>query len=213
MPRLRSLLIALLVMCAGASVRAIDPGCGGLTATFHPFLSEARACICGPDLEHLSVTLRKPLKLAAACQLDWGDTTHPIDLRAERVSLDHYTARGNYPRGALFLLGDLTLVGRVRFTAVTGVGTFEFSADGGTLREAEIAAGAEMKSLRLFDYSKELRTALEAQGLGDQECVDADASIQLSNVMVILGDTDEAGSIPIQYTVRRMGKFQRCAQR
>ncbi len=203
-----SILLALVTVSARSAptceeyVRSRDPDVG---------LLEQDVCYCGSQLANLEVTLPPGLRVEAVCALRFDTLSgpHPIDLTREKVSLDSYT-NGGYPEGLVYLSGSMSapLTGTVR--AEEGdAGSLWFSANSN--RRGPVFSEQHLTGLKLGsddDYSK--LGAPKPESVGG-ECREAEATLKIHDPVVLLGQTDEAGTRG-QFDVIRVSAYTVCAK-
>lgn len=171
---------------------------------------ENKGCYCGPQLSNVTVTLPPGLRLEAVCGLHLrGDSIHTYDLSKEKVSLDTYTPEGSYPQGFIYLSGTMKEV-------VTGTVTVEENPSGKDLwfkaaldHERPLFWKHHLTSLDLGsdEHYKKLRAPKPDESQG--KCQSAQAIIRIRNPIVLLGQTDEAGT-DADFDVIRVSKYQPC---
>ena len=169
-------------------------------------------CYCGTQLSNIAVTLPPGLRLKAVCGLhfDYPDGRHQIDLTKENVSLDAYTDTGSYPRGHVILSGKAK-------ETVTGLAIVE-EGPAGTLwfrakprHEVPVFWEYHLRELDLgsdMDYRK-LRAPKPEVIKG--KCYSAKATIRIRDPIVLLGDTDEAGT-GADFDVINVSKYKPCGR-
>jgi hypothetical protein len=183
-----------------AYVRSRDPGVG---------LLEHDVCYCGSQLANLTVTVPPGLRVEAVCALriSGAAESRPVDLTREQVSLDSYTD-GGYPQGLIYLSGTMEspLVGTVHAEEeAAGALWFGSKVD----RRGPVFQEYHLRELQLGsdeDYEKLGAPRPDAlQG----ECREAEATLSIRDPVVLLGETDEAGT-SADFDVVGISAFRPC---
>ena len=154
-------------------------------------------CACGSVLKNLIVTLNKTFKIGAACNLRWmrPDNHRTIDLKVNTASLDDYTD-GDLPRGQILLTGNSTLTGRLTYNLGVA-GDLRFAPEGNPIAASGTAFSRVVGELKLArPYSP---AEFEVPGSFEDSCWSATATINVKDIWVTIGDSDEAGAYPAQY--------------
>lgn len=161
------------------------------------WIDKKELCYCGSQLSSLTVTLPLGLRVDTVCGLHFIKydpfEIHWIDLTHETLSLDRYR-NGSYPKGRIFLTGVTQL-------PVNGTVTSQPDIAGKNLRfQTEIDGRGPVfwkTHLTNFvlgtesDYAKLRAPTNEA---AQDSCWEASAVVRIHDPVVLLGDTDEAGT-------------------
>lgn len=209
--------MALLVVLSGPAYSA-ETNCKATVKEKYPklWLDETDKCFCGSQLANLTVTLPKGLKVEAVCGLrlrTYGvlgalqETVHEIDLTREKWTLDSYKD-GNLPDGHVFMSG--TTEAPVRGTVSTEVGPagalwFHSNPD----RRGPVFWEFYVKSLDLGTVDDYRKLRVPQSAIDNEDCLVAEASIRIRNPVVLIGDTDEAGS-GADFDVVSISKYEQC---
>jgi hypothetical protein len=184
-------------------------GCSKLPprSQYNPPNASTLGCQCGSKVDNAVITLKKPFRLQAVCSLRWarasGDSV--VDLSAERITFDSFT-NGDHPVGELLLIGNATLQGTLRFDpGPAGEYWFTLNHSLGVRGPAELLLG-EFKLSRKHSPS-ELRVPTS---LRSADCWMADATLDVSNIWLVIGDSDEAGAYPSSYKVLSIAGHRSC---
>jgi hypothetical protein len=167
-------------------------------------------CSCGSSLRNVVATLNNNFRLGAVCDLRWvgADGAQPINLRISKVSLDSYT-NGNLPFGQILLVGHSTLEGTLTYEPGNS-GELWFEPRGHPISGSGTAFSRVMSQLKLARaYAPaEFHVPISLR----KSCWTATATIQINDVWVTIGESDEAGAYPAQYRVISVvnHKAQRC---
>ena len=195
---------------AWGQVPAQTPGCAGLApqSQYNPPLVPTEGCECGLNLRNVSLTLRKPFQLRAACNLYWfganGRVT--IDLSHEKVSYDKFDKNGALPFGQLLLAGKTKLRGTLMFYPGDAGQWWFYLADPIGQRDpaASLLGGLKLWKEHGFE---EFRVPVQLRGA---ECWSAAATIEVHDIWLTVGDTDESGAYPSRYRIQNISKHQLC---
>lgn len=176
---------------------------------------EPANCYCGASLNKVKATLPGSFKVAAACKMyrDHG-VSGRIELSPQRdlLDLDRYDSRGNAPYGMVFLRGQLTLDGVIRYSngmdeIVSFYAMQLVKEDGGVsvLANSHIYRGisfspAQVAELKAPDMSK------------DTLCAERKATVRFTDLDIKIIDTDEAGATPQHIKVLKLGPLTNCSE-
>lgn len=172
-------------------------------------LDSNERCYCGTQLSNLTVTLPAGLRLEAVCGLHFVyPERRQIDLTKEKASLDTYTNGGSYPEGHVILSGTAkeTITGQVSVEEGPA-GDLWFRAKPN--HEGPVFGGIYLRELDLGsdeDYKK-LRAPKPNDING--KCYSAKATIRIRDPIVLLGQTDQAGT-SAKFDLIRISKYQPC---
>ena len=163
-------------------------------------------CFCGKDLDKLSVTLPKGLKVVGACGLKDAKGA-AIDLERQPLSLDAADKKTT-PTGTIYLSGPISLEGQVTvnpsetgemwFESKPLVSTSDFVA---RRLASNIKLGSD-EDYRIFNAPK--------QQLLTPECFTAPASITAHDLEVSLAPAGKGGSVAKRIEVRKVARFKKC---
>src|SRR6266571_6104800 len=98
-------------------VAADQDQCGGRSTIRPGDVFDGDSCQCGSVLSNLTVAAPRGMRLKAACQLEAtesGGRSRPVDLKKGQVSLDKFSASGNYFDGTLLFSGTIVVDGVVK---------------------------------------------------------------------------------------------------
>ena len=165
-------------------------------------------CFCGAEMNNVLVTLPQGLTLARVCDFHWDSDRRPIDLRKEKISLDHQRRSGDWLAGEILLRGDLRLSGRI----------FHQPSDGGDwwFHPNKPVLGAET------DFESEFRVFALREGFPEGEhllpntvasmnlCYEAKAELLLSGFLIKMYESEGSGTSPIEVKIIRKSKFLPC---
>lgn len=201
--------IASLSLFLGAAPVAQAKSCKEYAEYRSGYTFDNEVCYCGSELSNLTVTLPSSLKIEAVCGLRYQyPETHWIDLKTEKVTLDTYTENGDYLTGFVILSGTMkeTTAGTVRVEEGPA-GSLWFDAKPN--RESPVFSEYHLKELDLGtdEHYKKLRAPRPETMNGN--CREAQATIRIRNPIVLLGDTDEAGT-GADFDVLHVSKYKPC---
>ena len=172
--------------------------------------NENRKCYCGSQLSNVTVTLPVGLRLEAVCDLTLrgANSTRIIDLTKEKVSLDAYNNEGNYPKGFIYLSGTMkeVLTGTVKVEEGPA-GALWFHAVPAHDRPVFWKHHLSELTLGSDEHYKKLRAPKPGKFQGERQS--AQATIRILNPIVLLGQTDEAGT-DADFDVVQISKFKPC---
>lgn len=188
------------------------PSCGKIVprSQYNPPDTSTDGCTCGLSLHNVSIPLKNPFRLNAACNLRWigfGDQKdQAIDLSKEQVSFERY--KNDYEvYGELLLIGTATLQGTLRYEEGPA-GKWWFNPNGKPI----ISRGPlehEIASLKLTrDHT--LQEFHVPHLLHKAACWEAKAVVRISNIWLRISDSDEAGAYPAKYSVTSVSNHHRC---
>ena len=165
---------------------------------------EFRDCRCGSDLANLSVTLPEGLSVAGVCGLRYTDGS-PVDLSRVPVALD---GGDRDTQGWVFLTGTMrdTVSGTV-MVHEGPAGDLWFNIDGNG--ERPLFWRGQLSGLDLGTDEHYARLGAPRPGTFDGECMEAEATLRLRDPVVLIGDTDEAGT-DAQLDVIRVSEYRAC---
>jgi hypothetical protein len=202
---------ALLLALGSCGFAVADEAAPACAQTRSPWWSNYNNtdCYCGAQLAQLTVTLPAGLRVAAVCGLRW-DSTGPIDLARERLSLDTYSVDGNYPKGFVYLSGtmDSALAGTVSVDPGPAGDLWFFA-----LPDDERAPVFWKLHLTGLDLGTDehYRKLQAPQPETVSGCMEARATLRLRDPIVLLGETDEAGT-DADFDVISVSEYAPCAR-
>ena len=174
------------------------------------WVNDKTPCYCGSQLSNLTVTLPAGLRVETVCELRYysAEGRNYIDLTREKVSLDSYR-QGDYLKGGIFLSGTTQ-------TPITGTVVMEEGPEGSILKfhtskkhnpQGPVLWEGYLASISLGtdQHYKQLRTPKRTAN----SCWVADATVQLRNPAVLLGDSDAAGTTA-DLVVIHVSEYRRC---
>jgi len=203
--------LALYFLPAVAIGRSHDAAsCGKVPprAQYTPPDASTDGCTCGSRLRNVSVPLTSAFRLKAACYLRWSfsDKETAIDLSKDRVSFEKYT-QGNLPRGELLLIGTARLDGTLTHHEGPS-GEWWFAPEGRPIATRGPLV-PEFSSLKLTRKHSP-REFQVPRSLAYVECWQAKATLIVTNIWLMIGDTDEAGAYPAKYSVVDVSGHRKC---
>lgn len=207
----RLMLLAVIVV----NTALASESCADFSARAAADWGEPANCYCGASLSKVQATLPGSLKVAAACKMyrDHG-VSGRIELSPQRdlLDLDRYDNHGNAPYGVVFLRGQLTLDGVIRYSngmdeIVSFYAMQLVKEDGGVsvLANSHIYRGisftpAQVAELKAPDMSK------------DTLCAERKATVRFTDLDIKIIDTDEAGATPQHIKVLKLGPLMTCSE-
>jgi hypothetical protein len=167
-------------------------------------------CLSGASLESVHATLPKGLRIAAVRGLyvDDGSAYRSIDPRQNAIDLDREDANGNSIAGALWLSGRLTLSGRLRYEQNNGW-HWIFVPDQ-PLGDEATAFHRAMATIAL-DRDDSTPWAMPPASLAGESCWEVSATARISDVVVLMGDSELAGMQPMSVRLSKVRDFRACA--
>ena len=175
---------------------------------YNPPDTSTQGCQCGSKLNNVVITLKKPFRLQAACHLRWPrvEGHSVVNLSTERVTFDSYT-NGNLPYGELLLVGNAKIRGTLQYDPGPA-GEFWFAP---TNRSLGLRGPIKGLLGQFHLYKEHSSTELRVPAsLRDAECWTANATLDVSDIWLLIGGTDEAGAFPSQYKVLSIGGHRPC---
>gem|GEM_PF-4768887 len=174
---------------------------------YNPPDASTEGCQCGSGLKNVVITIKSPFRLQAACNLRWvtHDGYRPVNLSSERVTFDSYT-NGDLPHGELLLVGEARLPGTLRYEPGPG-GEFWFALNHSVGVRGPVEGLLGGFKLYKEHSPSELRVPTS---LRRAECWTADAMLEVSNIWLLVGGTDEAGAYPSKYKILGVGGHRPC---
>ncbi len=166
--------------------------------------AKSQGCECGRVLKNITATVPSSLTLVAACWL--RSDNKPIDLTKTKVTFDSYTD-GWIPDGALLLSGKLTLRGLLRVDDGPA-GTYWFDPQPGLIAQ-KTPLSTQLGTLK-FEDERGFQKLRIPKRLQKTNCLIADATLEVTNINLRIGDTDQDGARPVRYRVLKAGNFRRC---
>lgn len=159
---------------------------------------------------NVSIPLKNPFRLNAACNLRWIGFAYQkdqaIDLSKEKASFERYKNDCEV-YGELLLIGAATLQGTLRYEEGPA-GTWWFNPYGKPI----ISRGPlehKIASLKLTgDHTPQ---ALHVpHSLDKADCWEAKAVVRISDIWLRISDSDEAGAYPAKYSITKVSNHHRC---
>ena len=147
------------------------------------------------------------MKVVAAGGLWWADGRE-IDLKRQKVSLDHYT-NGDIPHGQIFIGGRIRLSGVLAYEPGNS-GDAWFFPQPALISPQYKALAAELRSLK-FIGDRSLAKFGFSQSLLSSNCFRANANIEIDGISLLIGETDEAGAYPIFFNVLNVSGVKKCS--
>jgi len=171
-------------------------------------------CVCDESLRNLDVTLPKQMRLVAACGLRWNDGSK-VDLSTQKASLDKYTHKFTDPfvwQAEIFITGTAKLSG-------------PFTLDVNDVLDTEYAILAPVPPLIDKGFRGPLADSLRGlyfidkhtferfhASIPNSRCINANATIEIGGIHVMISEGDGAGAYPNKYKVLSMDGFKPCAE-
>jgi hypothetical protein len=199
---LKFTLLSTVLMCV--SSHAAD-SCFEIAKSFKQLNDSGMNCTCGAQLKNIFAPVHSSFKLVAACNLRWPGNG-VVDLKREKVFLDRPSLPNDYPDGVVFFLGEVILDGKIRLNLEEDNGARNFYPDipiskphkGNPSVFNEIHIDAIVPGEQLFRKRKNIKN------------VCARASVKITNLMVVMGDIDEAGVHPSTIQFQRLERLKPC---
>ena len=165
--------------------------------------------MCGKALHNLQATFPPPLKVVAACSLQWSNGEQ-INLSRQKVSLDQYT-NGDIPQGAVFVTGSVRLSGHFRYEPGDS-GDAWFTPRPALIEKHHKALAAKVSSFKFFGDAEmgKFRVPLPRR---KSDCLTSKVTIEIDGIRLIIGQSDEAGAYPINFKVVERSGFKKCSEK
>ncbi len=207
----RLMLLAVIVVNTSSATE----NCADFSARAAADWGEPANCYCGASLSKVQATLPGSLKVAAACKMyrDHG-VSGRIELSPQRdlLDLDRYDNRGNAPYGMVFLRGQFTLDGVIRYS--NGMDEIvSFYAMQLVREDGGVSVLANNHIYRGIFFSPAQLAELKAPDLSkDAVCAERKATVQFTDLDIKITDTDEDGATPRQIKVLKLGPLTNCSE-
>ncbi len=202
---LRSLLFfALSAVMLGAYAQPLN--CKTQAAKLSSESGQAVRCYCGAELDNLSLTLPKGLKLAGACALKDAKGA-AIDLERQKLSLDADVAKA-YPSGIIYLSGTMALDGVVTVNP-SDRGEMWFESTPLT-SSSQFVSKYMASNIKLGSEEDYREFHAPKQQLLTPECFNAQASISASDLEVTLAAGGKGGTVARRVDAKKVARFKKC---
>lgn len=170
------------------------------------FSAEHLDCQCGETLKNIQITLPSSLQLVGACNLRWPSNNKPINLDKTKITLDRDT-NGWIPQGYVLLEGHLKLPGELRVEEGPA-GKYWFYPNPPIIAQ-KTPLSSELSMLAFGDDPAFQKLRIPRRFLHNN-CFTADAILDVTNIHLLIGQTDEAGASPVRYRILKVNNFRRC---
>ncbi|MES2899109.1 MAG: hypothetical protein V4723_05230 [Pseudomonadota bacterium] len=197
------LFLAVSLFALGAQAQPFN--CKTQAAKLSTESGKAVRCFCGADLDNVSVTLPKGLKVAGVCGLA-DPRGVPIDLESQKVSLDVGVKKA-YPNGTIYLSGAIALEGVVT-TNPSEAGDMWFESKP-LVSTSEFVTKHLASNIRLGEDDYRAFKAPK-QELLTPMCFKAPASITANDLEVTLTPKGKSSAVARRIDVRKVARFLKC---
>jgi hypothetical protein len=173
----------------------------------HYSVGKIEGCECGAALKNVTATLPPSLKLIGVCDLALSNRNDKkIDLNQSKVTFDHYTD-GYIPDGHLLLSGRAKLQGTLRVEEGPA-GTYWFEPEPRLIRQ-DTALSSQLKIIT-FDKESHFKVLHPPKNLLGKNCFLVDVSMDVMDIHVFIGDGDENGTFPVDFSLKDVHNYRAC---
>lgn len=180
--------------------------CAGQTLD-HYSVRDTGRCECGAPLNNITATLPPTLKLVGACNLAWPRQPYEkIDIRKSKITFNNFID-GWTPEGHLLLSGKVGLQGVLRVEEGPA-GKYWFEPKPRLIRR-ETPLSSQMSQIGFRDEINFTALRPPKRLLG-KECFLVDVSIDAIDMHVVIAQTDENGTFPVQFSLKKANNYRDC---